>query len=705
MTLVISAAANALVSGQFGVNEIASALTIGRHVGSIFSRNQDAKILDIVAELNRLEMQELPDWLTTIGFTRRATIYGDRMRRVTAHNVLDDVEMDTVEGVATFVALILRFIQTPESVSHIIAQLLRGRFEILTCAGGYTEAPLPYSMKGNIVKFIKAVWESDKESDQNSNCLQWLSELTSYVGQSHDPRTHSSYSKAEQERFIGFLLAARRPNRQTPTTFHTLSAGAATVALAARAQGALVQLECMMAAGESTIEAKQLPIASSHAASLIVKLWLVQPPPDIRDDIPGLNNFTQAPNQSMTPPVIVYGGAAEISQHVAKQLSVDAKLKPHQCLRIWEEGVSIGEQAVWCPARSHSRRGCLELAAHSIRKFDEANQNNSMFTTIAIAVGCIKSQFSDHKNRNALQSFAWALDIRRSDIVDFLGFVCHGSPFSQTYRGISSGQLLALAGSIWGGSFDSNMRNLHPDTIGLVCPHGTFLLDIVCSPEDFVNQIIRKGARPLFSFFKGSVPLLPQSSTNGYIVGGSPSASRHRVNLESFFKGSRRWEKPAEHQAGSPIITLETMSTSALYLSAILCAWFHGEVLAELNPATIFENLLKQPEDYDWIQMRHLLGYREVPCGLLVESKFFRLDGPYRYLYVVRTEPRWEWRILIAGIAPPYVDVVDTRYISPETLARINRDIAGLKSTDRSDTVLAASTTPTTWLVLLDKTN
>ena len=245
MTLVFSGATSALMSASFGVNEVASAITVARYVGSIFSRQQDAKILDIVSELNKLEMQELPDWLTTIRFTRRATIYGESMRRITAHNVLDDVEMPTVEGVATFLALILRYVQTPESISALIAQLLRGRFGILTCASGYVETPLPYSMKGNIIKFVQSVWESDKDSDQNANSLQWLSELTSYVGRSYDARAHSSYSLAEQERFVGVLLAAGISTHQLPVMFHTLSASAAMIALAARAQGARVQLECV----------------------------------------------------------------------------------------------------------------------------------------------------------------------------------------------------------------------------------------------------------------------------------------------------------------------------------------------------------------------------------------------------------------------------------------------------------------------------
>ena len=381
MTLVFSAATSALMSGSFGVNEVASAITVGRYVGSIFSRRQDAKILDLVSELNKLEIQEAPDWLTTVRFTRRATIHGERMRRVTAYNVLNDLDMGSVDGVATFIALILRYVQTPESTAGIIAQLLRGRFGILTCASGYVETPLPYSMKGNIVKFVQSVWESDKDSVQNGDCLQWLSELTSYVGKSHDARTHSSYSLAEQERFIGVLLAARMTTHRFPVTFHTLSASVAIVALAARAQGAQVQLECVVRTEDGGVEAKQLPIASSHPASLIVKLWLVQPPPDLHNKVPGLDKFRQASNQNTMPTVVIYGGAAEISLFVSRQISKELLLEPSRCLRIWEEGFAIGEKAVWYSVPSSRKRSAIQLdETFFSTDFQEAKAAEALFS-------------------------------------------------------------------------------------------------------------------------------------------------------------------------------------------------------------------------------------------------------------------------------------------------------------------------------------
>ncbi|KAI4130467.1 MAG: hypothetical protein LQ347_003362 [Umbilicaria vellea] len=356
MTLVLTtAAAGALTSVQFGLNEVASAITVGRYIGSILSRRQDAKIVEVISELNKLQLQELPDWLTTVKFSRGATVYGERMRKLAAHNVMDDVEIATVDGLATFIALVLRYVQTPEDTADKIMALLRGRYDVLLGPAGsssseYTAPSVPYSTKLNLVKFVKSVWESDKDSSQNADCLQWLSELTSCVGKSPDPNSHTSRSLSEQQRFLRCLMAVKKSGQPTACTFDTLSAGVAMIVLAARAQGANVQLECVIPAvqvGELNheLKIKQIPQAGSKPASIVVKLWLMRPPPEMRVEIPDLDSYTRSVNEWATPALTVYGGAAEIAKFVADQIG--ASLEADQSLKLWEEGVKIGEQAIW----------------------------------------------------------------------------------------------------------------------------------------------------------------------------------------------------------------------------------------------------------------------------------------------------------------------------------------------------------------------
>ena len=452
-----------------------------------------------------------------------------------------------------------------------------------------------------------------------------------------------------------------------------------------------------------------------------MRLWLVQPPLEVRNEVPGFEKFAQASNQNTTPTVVVYGGAAEISQFVAQQIYEEAVLDPSQCLRIWEEGFSIGEQAVWCPVPSVWKRSAVQLAQSFYTKdLKETQATNLRFPTIpplhqfrvlllrkaylvvhrvlerlryeespelnafvglaltAIAVGCIRSQFNDRTNGNAFQSFAWAFDVRHDQLSRYLGVLEYNDQCNMLLqsedRGISSALLLALAGSIWGGaSFELIKNSLHPDTVGLVCPHGTFLLDLVRNPEGYVEQVAQGMVGTLFSFFKGSVPLLPQSSSDRSIVGGTASASRSRVSIQRSSKLPHGGNS-ADYLGRPPIFTLETMSIGTSHISIVLCAWVHGDVLAELNPAAIFENLLEQWSTAQWTASPIIKERTDISCELLLKSKFFQTDKDSD-LHVIFTEPQWEWRALIAGLAPK-CNVVDTRYLSSELKKTINRSLA-----------------------------
>lgn len=776
MTLVLTTAAGALTSVQFGLNELASAITVGRYIGSIISRQQDEKIVEVVSELNQLQLQELPDWLTTVKFTRGATVYGERMRKLAAHNVMDDVDIATVGGLVTFIALVLRYVQTPEDTADKIMDLLRGRYDVLLGPAGsssseYTAPSVPYSTKLSLVKFVKLVWESDKDSSQNADCLQWLSELTLCVGKSPDPNSHTSHSLSEQQRFWKCLMAAKKSGQPTACTFDTLSAGVAMIALAAHAQGANVQLECVIPAvreGEMDheIEIKQIPQVRSKPGGIVVKLWLMRPPLEMRVEIPGLDSCTRPLNERATPALTVYGGAAEISKFVANQIG--ASLKADQSLKLWEEGLKIGEQAIWAPwpnptsLRRQALNGVLSsrTTAASLskrlvlaRNFWDANLEEAMTTRkrfsikvsqykfepslldkalmaihrtfkqvnykdnksvqksielalIAITVGCIKSQIDDHSHGQELKSFAWTFDVRGRNVGELLG------AFNGWLRdgewvikpGVTISSLLRLAGSIWGG-FLSN-QSLAPltddntDTLGLVCPHGTFILDILRDPEGFINEASQSGWRPLkpiVSFYKGSMPLLPQVLTNGLVLGGDSLASMTRRDLASVYTKSSH-ERSSDLEIPPPIVTLEIMATNTTHLSAVFCAWSFGDVVAEINPAMVFHNMLYQGSvdtlrEYTpnavaarWRHWRHRSTTEEVSCERLINLGFFKASWN---VHIVRVGPQWEWRFLVAGLADQSF-IIDARG-------------ADLGSLERTLSYLSPEDIPTPIILLLER--
>lgn len=176
------------------------------------------------------------------------------------------------------------------------------------------------------------------------------------------------------------------------------------------------------------------------------------------------------------------------------------------------------------------------------------------------------------------------------------------------------------------------------------------------------------------SFFKGSMPLLPQDITDGFVIGGDPPASRTRRNLASAYK-----ESSSERSKLPPaILTLKIMATNTTQLSAIFCAWSFGDVVAELNPAMVFSNTVNQiPVDFlhknassavarlaNWLPGPTL---KEVSCDRLIQLGFFNASAE---LHLVRMGPQWEWRFLIAGLACRPLRIVDTRGAEPRYLEK-----------------------------------
>ena len=753
MTLVLGAAAGAIVTGQFGVNEIASAITVGRFVGSILSRSQDAKILDIMASLNNLEMQGIPEWLTGIAtFTRRATIYGDRMRKITASNILSDVEMSTPEGLATLIALVLRYVQTPEQAADMVANLLRGSFGLLIAPfrGPEESRPsIPYSAKSNLIKIVKSVWDSDKDSDQNAACLQWLSELSSCIGQSVTSSAHTANSLAEQQRFLKCLLApeqATEQGHQRPygvQTFHTLSAGAAMIALAARAQGAHVQLDCVMPVdpehvGPQIMVTRQIPPASNKPVSLQVKLWLIQPPREIREKMPGLEPITHLSTELAAPQSTVFGGAAEISSFVAAQLGAFWKLE--YCLKIWNEGFNIGKRAIWSASPKISLESVGNVYIGLGRQWldgdrGEYTSTRKMFSTftqsgtdasrsplfrnamiavhralqqkeypstttvwrslelavIAIAVGCVRSQIDDHSQGHKLESFAWTFDARGRRIEYYLGLARNDSTISHS-SSVSCRALLALAGSIWGGLLTSHHpQDLSDNLLGLVCPQGTLMYKILEDPQTFVKKSTEGTGlqlQPLLSFFKGSAPLLPQDLIHGTVVGGNSTQSLLRTPLDTICANV---ENNRQEAVAPPVLTLETMATGSGQISMIVCAWLHGDVIAELNPATIFSNIISRAEpipadEFEKLEKSRSFTMETSSISPVYISSWNFFSTPGR-VYNLRIRHDCEWQALIAGLGSSCTIVdahgldaklVHFRPVDPRNEGRYNRHMVVL---------------------------
>ena len=130
MTLVLSAAGHVL-QGQFGVNEIASAITVGNIVSSVFTRATDARIYSVLETGYSIFVEQVPQHLQTVSFDRDGTVLGENHRKLRLDNTIDGIEIGGLEGVATFLILILRYVETKADILMYIKQMLHGDFGLV----------------------------------------------------------------------------------------------------------------------------------------------------------------------------------------------------------------------------------------------------------------------------------------------------------------------------------------------------------------------------------------------------------------------------------------------------------------------------------------------------------------------------------------------------------------------------------------------
>ncbi|PMD32175.1 hypothetical protein L207DRAFT_572434 [Hyaloscypha variabilis F] len=130
MTLVPSTLGQ-LIQTQLGVNELASAVVVGKAVGSLITRQSDASFFLPLQRKYGLFVRDIPKYLQSITFDRSGTILGDRQRRIPVENTLEGVKLDSVEGIATFMVLILRHVESPADIVDYLEDMLKGEFRLV----------------------------------------------------------------------------------------------------------------------------------------------------------------------------------------------------------------------------------------------------------------------------------------------------------------------------------------------------------------------------------------------------------------------------------------------------------------------------------------------------------------------------------------------------------------------------------------------
>ena len=687
MTLVYSGLGH-LIQSQFGINEITSALAVGKVVGSLFTRKTDAAIFEPLCLQYGIRVKALPLWLRGVSFDRSGTILGENQRKIPAKNTMKDTSIDTIEGLATFLVLILRYVESPENIIDYLESLLKGKFnaifggDLSSTFGRKPQSTLPFSLRNVLRSFISSVLDADADSPQHTQSLRFMNFLSKVVGSSRFLNSSTRYSQYYHYMLLGELLGIEKNGH---CIWHTFSAGSAMIALAALANGAEVQVECFTDDGGRVIVPPET-FRNTNRASFKVVLWLTEPPFEIAHG-PGMGvgvggEPPDSHRKNISKKLPVYGGVAEISCILARQLGCSNT--PEEVLALWTRGTEVGQTASWAckpvepnqslhfyltdtfletqiaaqiapladsfysASRTDRRHSLARKAAcifHEIYRYgDYSNLDNVYFKSsmelifVSMAVGCLRSLTRGPLNR--ISSFSWTLDCENDDGDDGIRSLCQ----RLVTTGVPLSEFLWTAACIWGGSSSSthNQIRVHERVMGIICPQLTILFNVLHNPKEIADFGVAKG---LMSLYEGSVPMLPRDPDTGYILAGNANIGSppQRINRS-------RARMPGEPKADL-LLSLEPYLQGGS-LCALICGWHGGEVALQLDPLNVLHNLLLPNTvlDQDILNFDTSRLIKISGLDLLSIGSFSVEQSDVGILY---TQGKAEWKVAAAGSIQP----------------------------------------------------
>lgn len=354
---------------QFGFNELASGLILAKQIGSIFSRQRDADIFGLISECG-VSVTSVPAWMKDFKLARSTKIHGNSMRIVQGPKAMKDVQVEDIEGFAAIVVLCTRYVETVESMVHLVQGLLTGGFATDSINKGDikdAQANLFRNWTPLIRSWIQAVISTDAESEQAKTTKHYLAQLAQ-VGVTAKLSEGFSRSRLHNASIICDLLGGKEPSAHDgeeirnscgkivkQRIFDTMSAGVASIGLAAAANGADVTVQCIdLKDGRERRRSLPFHRDAGHGPSqYLVRLWLYPPPIQIY----GMPRSTTQESQggradasSGDDSIIIFGGDREIAMFAARELEFcnekDKDMEEH-ILTLWKAGLSKGRSMTW----------------------------------------------------------------------------------------------------------------------------------------------------------------------------------------------------------------------------------------------------------------------------------------------------------------------------------------------------------------------
>ena len=200
MTLVLGKSGG-LEQIQLGINEVASAFIVGKLVGTVFTRSQDALIFGILEKQYGVYMKGLPEWMKPFQFSRTGVIHVTNMQPRELSGLMGDVDVHSLQGFATIIVLCCRYTESIENIVRIIEDFIsRGHSALYSGKLGDWNIRLPVPMKALLSNFVRATIDSDSKSWQFNQVMEWMGVLAKDVGVStklkFPPRRSYEYNRA-----------------------------------------------------------------------------------------------------------------------------------------------------------------------------------------------------------------------------------------------------------------------------------------------------------------------------------------------------------------------------------------------------------------------------------------------------------------------------------------------------------------------------
>ncbi|CAF3487846.1 unnamed protein product [Fusarium graminearum] len=376
-----------LVGIQLTVGEIASAEAVRKHSGSIFSFSQSARLFDAVENALKIRIQNLPPWLKAIDLARTVAIYGAEMRRIKIPQIMQDLDMQKLSGLATFVVLCCRYTESEDAMIAMLKALLEGHLGCLVKADGNQQKALPYSFHGHLGSFVRSCVDADKDSNVSRRAQEWMASLHDFGACSYDRSTFFSRNQQESVDLISELFGAVGREEDLAQAAEKLSFGpqqdkdadgwgkthdtlhltAAYIAFTAAAHGARVYVQVVSDQGSKTLPTE--PMDEEHRkSSFLVRLWLKQPPEHVRGILRHRDRSASSGGGDDDPPddnIIVGGGTLEIATWIANMIgfncTLHGKTTSESLLNLWQAGTEYGKTLQWLVRREETAAGFAKI--------------------------------------------------------------------------------------------------------------------------------------------------------------------------------------------------------------------------------------------------------------------------------------------------------------------------------------------------------